>query len=406
MDIQSIGERRRMQNLRPLLLPRLSAKPLVSVLIANYNYGRFLEEALESVLSQTYQDFEIVVCDDGSTDESRTILNDYAERHFNVKVLFQDNKGQSEALLASFRASRGEIISFLDSDDAFSRTKLAEIVNALAATPEAGLAIHRLTLIDESRHETRLVPAVAKLPSGWKAPQMSLMAPQMLWGMPPGSGLSLRRVVAESILPHVQGYRLYPDTLVQVLAPLRTSIVAIDEPLGFYRVHGQNSFGLKEFSVADLERLSLRDAELWSAWRSYVMDIMPGLPPGFPIPPERAHSIFTYACARFKCDPASRNLRREVGAGPWFASMPWAYRLFWSVAVFLPDRTFRRAVNFVYGKGKGKMIMSRVAEATRALMPSRFIFTAKSGAADRPRSRRKALAKNAREVESQRLRLR
>ena len=102
--------------MKPLALPGLPNRPFVSVLVANYNYGRFLGQALESVLAQTYENFEIVVCDDGSTDESRENLEPFGQKYRQIKILLQDNAGQSEAILAAFHASCGEIVCFLDSD--------------------------------------------------------------------------------------------------------------------------------------------------------------------------------------------------------------------------------------------------------------------------------------------------
>jgi glycosyltransferase involved in cell wall biosynthesis len=354
------------EHLKPLALPPQPNSPLVSVLVANYNYGRFLGQALESVLNQTYQKFEIVVCDDGSTDESRDILTVYAQKYGRLKVLLQDNQGQSEAILAAFHASCGEIICFLDSDDTFLPTKLVELVEAFVHAPEAGFALHWLTATDGSLRMMRPVPAVGKLVSGWKAPQMSLSSPQMLWGMPPTSGLALRRAVAEKILPYLRGHRAFADSVIQVLAPLVTPIVAIDHPLGLYRVHGENSFGLKKFTVTEVERLSLRDTELWCAWRSFVITIAPDLPPGFPIPPEKIPSVLNYACARIKGDPIAKRLYGDVIAGPRLASMHWPYRWFWKSTAFLPDGLFARSFNFVYGQGSAKRVISRIIHWLRA----------------------------------------
>ena len=240
------------EHLKPLALPRLPSRPFVSVLIANYNYGRFLGQALESVLAQTYENFEIVVCDDGSTDESREILAAFGQKFRQLTVLLQDNAGQSEAILAAFQASCGEIVCFLDSDDTFLPPKLEEVVKAFMDAPEAGFLVHRLIASDASLRMMRPIPAVGKLVRGWKAPQMSLSSPQMLWGMPPTSGLALRRAVAERILPCLRGSRAFADSVIQVLAPLITPIVAIDSPVGLYRVHGENAFSLRKFTAADL----------------------------------------------------------------------------------------------------------------------------------------------------------
>jgi len=354
------------EHLKPLALPSLPDGPFVSVLVANYNYGRFLGQALESVLKQTYQKFEIIVCDDGSTDESRDILAVYGQKYGQLKVLLQDNGGQSEAILAAFHASCGEIICFLDSDDTFLPTKLEELVEAFVHAPQAGFLVHRLTATDTSLRMMRPVPAVGKLVSGWKAPQMSLSSPQMLWGLPPTSGLALRRSVAERILPYLRGRRAFADSVIQVLAPLVTPIVAIDPPLGLYRVHGENSFGLRKFTATEIERLSLRDSELWCAWRSFVMTIASNLPPRFPIPPEKAPSVLNYACARIKGEPIAKTLYGDVIAGPRFASMHWPYRWFWKSSAFFPDRLFEKSFNFVYGQGSAKLVISRIVHWLRA----------------------------------------
>src|ERR1700687_5731166 len=213
-------------HLKPLALPSLPDGPFVSVLVANYNYGRFLGQALESVLKQTYQKFEIVVCDDGSTDGSRDILTVYGQKYGQLKVLLQDNGGKSEAILAACHAICGEIICFSDSDDTFLPTKLEELVEAFVHAPQAGFLVHRLTATDTSLRMMRPVPAVGKLVSGWKAPQMSLSSPQMLWGLAPTSGFALRRFVAGGVLPSLRGRRAFADSVIQVLAPLVTPVVA------------------------------------------------------------------------------------------------------------------------------------------------------------------------------------
>ena len=87
-------------------------RPLASVVIANHNYGEFLPETLETVLAQTYQPIEIVVVDDGSTDDSREVLARYP-----LHAIHQENAGQAAALDVGVASARGEIICLLDADD-------------------------------------------------------------------------------------------------------------------------------------------------------------------------------------------------------------------------------------------------------------------------------------------------
>ena len=333
--------------------------------MANYNYGRFLGQALESVLEQTYKNYEVVVCDGGSTDESRNVLSAFASRHGQVRVLLEENRGSAEAILSAYQASRGEVICFLDSDDTFLPPKLEEIVKVFAASPGAGFAVNRLTATDESLRMMRPVPVAAKLVSGWKAPEMPLRSPQMLWGMPPTTGISLRRAVADRVLPHLRGRKVFHDAVIQVLAPVITPIVAIEYPLGLYRIHRGNTYALGRFTVADFERMSHVDTELWRVWRSFIMTIAPNLPRNYPLPPEDGLSVLNYAYARRSGDPLASKLFREVISGPWFASMPGPYRWFWRSAVFLPDWLFETGFNFIYGKGWAKNVISRVASLLR-----------------------------------------
>src|SRR3954469_17707313 len=88
--------------------------PLVSIIIDNYNYGRFIGDAIDSALAQTYANKEVIVVDDGSTDNSREIINGYSGR---IQSVFKNNGGQSSALNAGFAASHGDVVYFLDADD-------------------------------------------------------------------------------------------------------------------------------------------------------------------------------------------------------------------------------------------------------------------------------------------------
>jgi len=92
------------------------AGPKISIVIANYNYGRYLRQCIDSCLSQTYPPHEIIVVDDGSTDDSRIILKEY-ESHPLVKLILQDNQGQEAALQGGFDLCSGDWVLGLDSDD-------------------------------------------------------------------------------------------------------------------------------------------------------------------------------------------------------------------------------------------------------------------------------------------------
>lgn len=112
--------------------------PRVSAVIACYNHGRFVDGAVESILSQTYQDTEIIVVNDGSTDEhTNRLLEDY--RGPRTRVIRTDNKGPGAARNTGIGASTGELILNLDADDRFRRSFLEKAVSILDSHPDVGI---------------------------------------------------------------------------------------------------------------------------------------------------------------------------------------------------------------------------------------------------------------------------
>lgn len=95
-------------------------QPLVSVIIPNYNNEKYLTESIKSVLSQTYKNIEIIICDDHSTDNSADILDTYSKDYNNISVVYnENNKGVSYTRNHAIKASNGEYITSLDSDDIY-----------------------------------------------------------------------------------------------------------------------------------------------------------------------------------------------------------------------------------------------------------------------------------------------
>jgi glycosyltransferase involved in cell wall biosynthesis len=102
-------------------------------------HSSFLKEAIDSALNQTYCPSEVIVVDDGSTDNSREIIARYVNK---IILMLKKKGGQASAFNVGFAASRGDIICFLDSDDAFLPEKVAEVVDALGERQDLGLCYH------------------------------------------------------------------------------------------------------------------------------------------------------------------------------------------------------------------------------------------------------------------------
>ncbi|HRI80834.1 MAG TPA: glycosyltransferase family A protein [Opitutaceae bacterium] len=129
--------------------------PLVSIIIPSYNSVRWLGETLESALAQTWQNREIIVIDDGSTDHSLTIAHGFESR--GVRVVGQPNRGASAARNHGLRLARGDFIQYLDADDLLSPAKIERQLNLLEQRPSGTIASCAWGRFSENPAETQFV---------------------------------------------------------------------------------------------------------------------------------------------------------------------------------------------------------------------------------------------------------
>ena len=113
-----------------------SKKPLVSVIIPTYNRGWIVGEAIDSVLKQDFHDYELIVVDDGSVDDTPAILNAYGKK---ISVLRQPNQGVSAARNRGIAAASGRLISFLDSDDLWLPGKARRQIHIMDSPVPSGI---------------------------------------------------------------------------------------------------------------------------------------------------------------------------------------------------------------------------------------------------------------------------
>lgn len=234
--------------------------PFFSVIIDNYNYARYIADAIDSVLKQTFTDYEMIVVDDASTDHSRDIIQRYGTKL--RPVLIERNSGQGHAFNAGFAASRGKWICFLDADDLFFENKLEEIAAAARRHPDAVMICNKGYMVNK-----------ALKPMGSLFPRKNLCGNirrkilryhESLF--PPTSFLVFRRTFLEEVLP-LPGYlaRIDADFPLQMLAGISGQVIYVNLPLTYYRLHGENWFSNNDFARLDLEashRL-MRRIERW-----------------------------------------------------------------------------------------------------------------------------------------------
>jgi glycosyltransferase involved in cell wall biosynthesis len=211
--------------------------PLVSIIINNYNYGRYLRHAIESALAQTYPAVETVVVDDGSTDDSVSIVRSYGDR---IRPVLKRNGGQGSAFNAGFGTACGELIAFLDADDVFLPEKVARSVKAAADHQAAALIYHRLQRIDGEGLAIGS-PFPKRLYGGVIAARVKRSGGT--WMYAPTTGQVYRRDFLARIMPVPEAnYRTSADAYVACLAGMLEEVVSIPDVLALYRLHGQNAF--------------------------------------------------------------------------------------------------------------------------------------------------------------------
>jgi hypothetical protein len=216
---------------------KAEARPLVSILINNYNYAPFLGAAIESALAQTYANVEVIVVDDGSTDSSREIIAQYDNR---IVSIVKENGGQASAFNAGFAASTGDIICFLDSDDLFLPEKVSSIVKIFRDNPQAGWCFDRVREF-ANKTGTLYAPSEAWKCGPWDA--RAMMAKGTTPSLPTAtSGLSFRRSKLALILPMPEIIRITSDGYIKLVALGLAEGWMASQELTLQRIHSDNAY--------------------------------------------------------------------------------------------------------------------------------------------------------------------
>lgn len=212
----------------------------VSVIISNYNYARFLTAAIESTISQSYQNFEIIVVDDGSKDNSRDVLVELQKQYPDkIKAIFQENRGQGGAFNTGFQACSGEVVAFLDADDIWKPNKLQQVVEIFQQPDIVGV-MHLLEEVDSEGHLLTNHPP-RKYDLGDDLAKVVIETGNA-WNFPPTSALSYRRSVLEQVFPiDPVRWRIWADGCLIYTTAFLGKIKTIDRVLGGYRIHGANN---------------------------------------------------------------------------------------------------------------------------------------------------------------------
>lgn len=208
--------------------------PQVSIVINNYNYEKFLGEAIDSALNQTYCNIKVIVIDDGSTDNSKKVIDRYAYR---IHAVNKENGGQGSAFNEGLKHVEGSVVMFLDADDVLAPSAVQKVVDAFMADERLVCVRWRLTLIDEvGRPLGATNPGHhIDVPTGdlseW------VVANGWRYATPPTSGNAFKASCLRSFFPIPPNIRRCCDVYLFGNIALRGGLGFIDEVLGCYRQH-------------------------------------------------------------------------------------------------------------------------------------------------------------------------
>jgi glycosyltransferase involved in cell wall biosynthesis len=246
----------------------MPADPRVSILLNNHDYGQFLAQAIDSALAQTYANVEVVVVDDGSTDDSRAVMASYGDR---IISILTENAGQASAFNAGVAASSGEILCFLDADDVFFPTKVSRVVDVFRQFPETVWVRHELEVTDENLRplgayypDIRRSGPIPYEPHGALERKTRFLT----------SGMAVRRGTAAAIFPipaeRLSLWALSADGYVAFWCGLLGPGYSLDEPLTYYRRQLRHRVMSRADFVRSQQRQILLDevfSEMWTKHR-------------------------------------------------------------------------------------------------------------------------------------------
>src|SRR5919199_4664955 len=202
--------------------------PLVSIVVPAYNHADYLAEAIESILAQDYPNIELLVLDDGSTDNTREVLERYAGEFY--WETSKSNMGQAATLTKGWRMSKGEILGRLSADDLLSQDAVSASVEGLRKNPDAVLVYCDFDLIDEHSRVIRRVQASEFSYRDMVAKQITA----------PGPGAFFPRSAFEKAGPWDESLTRMPDAEYWLRLGLYGRFVRIPRSLAAFRMHGNS----------------------------------------------------------------------------------------------------------------------------------------------------------------------
>ena len=274
----------------------------VSVVIPNYNYARFIGDAIDSALALDWPHVEVIVVDDGSTDGSRAVIERYGQR---ITALYQGNQGQVGACNTGFAACRGNVVIFLDSDDVLDPS----VVREAAAVWRPGISKLQFQMRSV---DADLVPHGSVFPQYHYVPTPDEVrhwaASTGTYPTPPGSGNVYSREFLQKIFPLDHAGGRAADSCCIAAAPFLGDVITVPKPLVSYRIHGANDGAFSELDTLRFGREVSRATQLF-AYAQRIATLA-----GLPVASEALRyslTLLPYRIASYRLAPNAHPLPRD-----------------------------------------------------------------------------------------------
>lgn len=237
--------------------------PLVTIYITNYNYGKFIKQSIESALNQSLQDFELLIIDDGSTDNSKEIIETY-RNHSQVTIIYQQNQGLNVTNNIAMRASRGKYIMRLDADDFLDPHALMILSDALERDQELGMVFPDYFLVDEHGNVLNVER------------RNSFKDSVSLMDMPAhGACTMIRKSYLESVGGYDEEFMCQDGYELWIKFSSRYKVLNVPTPLFYYRQHGKNLTSNEQRILTTRSRIKEKHLEKEAILKPTTVAVLP-----------------------------------------------------------------------------------------------------------------------------------
>ncbi|MEM2971975.1 MAG: glycosyltransferase family 2 protein [Candidatus Bathyarchaeia archaeon] len=214
-------------------------EPIISVVMASYNHEKYIDDAINSVISQRIKDLEVIVVDDFSMDKSRDIIKEWVDKDSRVRAIFHDrNEGIARTVNDGIRVARGKYIALMASDDMFRQGAFEKIIAVLESSEDCGVALLEGECID---HRNRKVGLLFSERYRRPSKEKGSFFKDLVVGNFVCTGVVRKSVLKKYQISYNEELKYLNDWLFWLDLSSVCDFVFINEPLYYYRIHGANT---------------------------------------------------------------------------------------------------------------------------------------------------------------------